>query len=112
MISRLGLVILLSGMLVWAVEPPGSIGDEALQLLGVEGTPDKFEGFRLTAVRPYSVAAKAGLHATDDAIIAVNGKPVKTENDVNLALRGRSSSDVLITFMHQYWRQEKLVRLP
>ena len=110
MISTRWLAALVLGVSVSAFA--ATPGDEAAELLGIQGTTDVYEGFRVTAVKPYSPAAKAGIRAKDDSIIAVNGKPVTSESDLNLALRQRNSSKILITMMHQYWRVETTILLP
>jgi hypothetical protein len=86
--------------------------DETFAVLGVRGTIDNNGEFRITDVTPYSVAAKAGLHPIDDWIIAVNGRPVRTVDDLNSVLSANRSTAISITVMHQYWREEKVITLP
>lgn len=79
--------------------------------LGIEVKPSRFEGLEITGITSYSPAAKAGLRATDDTILAINGVPVKTAEDINQLLSGHEYSKVTITVMHQYWQEEKIVSL-
>jgi hypothetical protein len=79
--------------------------------LGIEVRPSRFEGLEITAITSYSPAAKAGLRASDDTILAVNGVPVKSADDINRVLSGHEFSKVTMTVMHQYWQEEKVVSL-
>jgi hypothetical protein len=79
--------------------------------LGIEVKPSRFEGLEITGITAYSPAAKAGLRATDDTILSVNGVPVKTVDDINRVLSGQQLSKVTMTVMHQYWQEEKVITL-
>ena len=85
--------------------------DEAVKL-GVLGKSDAGRGFRITAVTPGSPAAQAGFIPAKDMIIAVNGKTVKTANDINAVLSTASSGKVSFTVIHEYWRMEKTLIFP
>lgn len=85
--------------------------DEAVKL-GVSGKSDAGRGFRITAVTPASPAAQAGFIPAKDMIIAVNGKTVKTANDINAVLSTASSGKVSFTVIHEYWRMEKTLIFP
>ena len=86
-------------------------GNPLYYALGIEGEPSRIEGFLITAVTSYSRAAKAGLRAIDDTIIAVNGVPVRTADEINRLIAGGETSKVTLTVMHQYWQEEKIIEL-
>ncbi len=86
-------------------------GNPLYYALGIEGEPNHAEGFLITAITSYSRAAKAGLRAIDDTIIAVNGVPVRTADEINRLIASGDSSKVTLTVMHQYWQEEKIIEL-
>ena len=86
-------------------------GNPLYYALGIEGEPSRTEGFLITAVTSYSRAAKVGLRAIDDTIIAVNGVPVRTAEEINRLIAGGDTSKVTLTVMHQYWQEEKIIEL-
>lgn len=93
------------------VVPEERGGNPLYYQLGIEGEPSHVEGFLITAIMSYSRAAKAGLRAIDDTIIAVNGVPVKTAEEINRLIAGSDSPKVTLTVMHQYWQEEKIIEL-
>ncbi len=86
-------------------------GNPLYYVLGIAGQASHVEGFEITAITPYSPAARAGLRAQDDTILAINGVRVRSAEQINRLLASGEPSKVTVTVMHQYWQEEKVIAL-
>ncbi len=66
---------------------PGSLGLVGAELAGTEGV-------RVVSVDAGSAASSAGVKS-DDVIVAINGKKVRTLDEMGMMLRGRSAGEML-----------------
>ena len=63
-------------------------------ILGISGAPDPL-GVRVTDVRAGSAAAAAGLRASDDVVISVDGQVVRTIDELHEKIAKHSPGDVV-----------------
>ena len=88
------------------------LGKLRLEKVGLSGEAKSIYGFTVTGVVPNSPAERAGI-SVGDFIVAVDGRPIKTDDDLYAALSASSGKAVVTTsrpeWLSNITRQHELV---
>ncbi len=84
-------------------------GNAALKLLGISAESNSVYGLRVLAVTPDSPAARSGF-AANDYIVAANGRPVRTADDLAAALFNGSDRATVVVNRPEWLSNQSVSR--